>query len=98
MERIGIAASKIAQGHLWLYNLAVVAIAFLFSVFIFIISGSAIVLSLIIIGGVVNGILPTDLWGDWRGIIRFCMVSLTVIVTIFMLFAILKNIRFIMRP
>jgi hypothetical protein len=97
MERIGIAASKIAQGNLWLYNLAVVVIAFLFSVFIFIISGSAIVLSLIIIGGVINGILPNDLWSDWRGIIRICMISLTIIMGIFMLCAILKNIRFKMR-
>ena len=97
MERIGIAASKIAQGNLWLYNLAVVLIAFLFSFFIFIIAGASIVLALIIIGGVVNGILPNDLWSDWRGIIRICMISLTIIVSVFTLFAILKNIRLKLR-
>ena len=97
MERIGIAASKIAQGNLWLYNLAVIFISFLFSVFIFFIAGSSIVLALIIIGYVVNGILPNDLWDDWRGVIRVCMISLTLIVSIFTLFAILKNIRFKMR-
>ena len=97
MERIGIAASKIAQGHLWLYNLAVILISFLFSFFIFFIAGSSIVLALIIIGYVVNGILPNDLWDDWRGVIRVCMISLTIIVSIFTLFAILKNIRLKMR-
>ena len=97
MERIGRAASKIAQGNLWLYNLCVVSIAFLFSVFIFFIAGSSIVLSLIIIGYIVNGILPNDLWSDWRSIIRVCMVSLSVIVSLFTAFAILKNIRFKLR-
>ena len=97
MERIGIAASKIAQGNLWLYNLSVVLIAFLFSIFIFFIAGSSIVLALIIIGHVVNGILPNDLWADWRGIIRVCMISLTIIVSIFTLFAVLKNINFKLR-
>src|SRR5437870_317815 len=97
MERIGIAASKIAQGNLWLYNLAVILISFLFSLFIFLISGASIVLALIIIGCVVNGILPNNLWDDWRGIIRICMISLTIIVSIFTLIAILKNVRFKMK-
>jgi hypothetical protein len=97
MERIGIAASKMAQGNLWLYNLFVVLISFLFSFFIFFIAGSSIVLALIIIGYVVNGILPRDLWDDWHGVIRVCMISLTIIVSIFTLFAILRNMRFKLR-
>lgn len=97
MERIGIAASKMAKGNLWLYNLFVIIISFLFSVFIFFISGSSIVLALIIIGYVVNGILPRDLWDDWHGVIRVCMISLTMIVSIFTLFAILRNIRLKLR-
>ena len=97
MERIGIAASKMAQGNLWLYNLFVVLISFLFSVFIFLIAGSSIVLALIIIGYVVNGILPRDLWDDWHGVIRVCMISLTIIVSIFTLFAVLRNMRFTIR-
>jgi hypothetical protein len=97
MERIGIAASKMAKGNLWLYNLFVVIISFLFSAFIFLISGSSIVLALIIIGYVVNGILPNDLWDDWHGVIRVCMISLTMIVSIFTLFAVLRNIRLKLR-
>lgn len=38
MERIGIAASKIAKGNLLLYNSYVVLIAFLLSVLLFLIS------------------------------------------------------------
>lgn len=97
MERIGIAASKIAQGHLWLYNLSVIVISILFSAFVFIIAGASILLSLIIIGSIANGILPNDLWDDWRGIIRICMISLSIIVGFFMFYAILKNIRLKMR-
>ena len=97
MERIGVAASKMAQGNLWLYNLFVVVISFLFSVFIFFIAGSSIILALLIIGYVVNGILPKDLWDDWHGVIRVCMISLTIIVSVFTLFAVLRNFRFTLR-
>ncbi len=93
MERIGIAASKMAQGRLLLYNVYVVFISFLFSLLIFFIAGSSIVLALIVIGYVVQGILPGDFREDWLKVIRVCMISLTVVVSGVNLFAILKNIK-----
>ena len=65
MERIGIAASKIAQGNLFLYNFFVVAIASLFSLLVFFVSGCAIVLMLVIVAYVSSpGGFP-DLQKGW---------------------------------
>jgi len=94
MERIGLAASKIAQGNLMLYNLYVIVIAFLFSLLLFFIAGCSIVLSLIIIGYVVDGVLPVDLSKDWLDVIKICMAVLTVVVAIFNLFAVIRNVKF----
>ena len=94
MERIGIAASKIAQGNLFLYNLFVIFISFLFSLFIFFISGASIFLALIIIGYIANGMSPSGFEDEWQEVIRVCMVSLTVVVSIVTLFAIGRNIKF----
>ena len=93
MERIGIAASKMARGNLFLYNCYVVVISFLFSLLIFFIAGSSIVLSLIIIGYLINGVLPTPDSKGWGKVVILCMVSLTIIVSIFTLFAIGKNVK-----
>ena len=93
MERIGIAASKIAKGNLMLYNLSVIVIACGFSLFLFFIAGCPIVLALIIIGYVADGVLPMDLSDGWMGTIRICMVVLTIVVAIFNLFCIVRNIK-----
>ena len=94
MERIGIAASKMAQGKFFLYNLYVVLISFLFSLFIFFLSGASILLAWIVIGYIADGILPQGMEGGWRVMARICMVTLTVVVMLLNFFAILKNIKF----
>jgi len=93
MERIGIAASKMAQGNLVLYNLFVVLISILFSLFLFVIAGSSMVLALLILAYVVNGVMPLEFEKNWSGIFRLCMITLTIVVSLFNLAAILKNIR-----
>ena len=93
MERIGIAASKIAKGNVLLYNLCVILISFLFSLLIFFIAGSSIILALIIIGYMIIGVSPVDFREEWVAVIRVCMVSLTVVVSIVNLFAVLRNIK-----
>jgi len=97
MERIGITASKIAKGNLFVYNFYVVLISFLFSLFIFFIAGSSIALALIIIGYVINGVLPAGLEEGWGAIIKVCMVALTVVIGLFALFAIFRNVKFQIR-
>jgi len=93
MERIGIAASKIAQGNVFLYNIFVIIISSLFSLFIFFISGCSILFALLIIGYILNGMMPIELKGQWGGIVRLCMVTLTVVVSLFNLLAISRNIK-----
>ncbi len=93
MERIGIAASKMAKGNLVVYNSYVVLISFLFSMLIFCIAGSSILLSLIVIGYIANGVLPGGFEGTWGNVVRVCMISLTIVVSVFNLFAILRNVK-----
>ena len=93
MERIGIAASKMAQGNLVLYNLYVILISFLFSLFLFLIAGSSILIAIMIISYAARGHLPSDLERNWFDVVKVCMITLTVVVSIFNLCAILKNVK-----
>ena len=93
MKRIGVAASKMAKGNIAFYNFYVVLIAVLFSLFIFIVAGAIVIFSLIVIHYLGEELLPVSLKENWSSILMECMVSLTVVVTLFTLFAILKNIK-----
>ncbi len=94
MERIGIAASKIAQGNLLLYNLYVVLISFLISVLLFFLAGSAIFLGLWVIRLAVGPFVPSMSQGLWNLIFCYSLVALTVLVALVSLAAVSKNIRF----
>ena len=94
MKRIGIAASKMSRGNLAVYNLYVVLISALFSLFIFIVAGSTIIFSLAIIDYVGSEIIGVVFEQSWRPVLIVCMVSLTIVVTLFMLYAISKNLKF----
>jgi len=93
MKRIGIAASKMSKGSLVLYNFYVILISILFSLFIFIIAGSTVIFALAIIRYVGNEIIGVDFDKNWRSIFTVCMVSLTVVTTLFNLFAIIINLK-----
>lgn len=93
MKRIGITASKISKGNVPLYNLCVVLISCLFSLFIFIAAGATIALALMLIGYVGTEIVGVEFKRDWSLIVMACMAALTVIVALFNIFAILVNIR-----
>ncbi len=94
MKRIGIAASKISKGNLTLYNFYVVLISALFSLFIFIVAGSTIVFALAIIRYIGNEIMGADFEASWQSVVAVCMVSLTIVITLFNLFAISRNLKF----
>ncbi len=55
MQRIGLAASKIAQGNIWFYYLAVVVIVCLFAIFVFLVCGFTVALTLFILFLLANG-------------------------------------------
>ena len=94
MERIGIAASKIAKGNLFLYNFLVVLISFSFSLLIFILAGTSIFIALLVINSINQGTIPSNFGKEWTSVMLVCMISLTIIVSVFNLLAILKNIKF----
>ncbi len=93
MERIGIVASKIAKGNLLVYNSLVIVLSLFFSVLIFVLAGTALLLSFILLGYIVNGMLPQNLGKEWTMVVRVCMIGLTVIVAFFNLAAVLKNLK-----
>ncbi|MBU0467879.1 MAG: hypothetical protein KKF78_06900 [Candidatus Omnitrophica bacterium] len=93
MKRVGVAASKIAKGNLFLYNCYVVLISSLFSLFIFIVSGSVVTFALIIIGYFGKEIMLVKFERDWSDVLVVCMISLTIITAIFNLLIISKNIK-----
>lgn len=93
MHRIGIAASKMAKGNRVLYNAYVALISFLFSLFVFIVAGSSVVFSLSIISYVASEIMGVDFERSRSIILIVCMVSLTVIIVLFNLVAMLKNLK-----
>jgi hypothetical protein len=93
MERIGIAASRMAKGNLWLYNFFVVLIAFLFSFLVFVISSLSVIFGVIVITFLTK--TPSTLLLNDKTIfvISLCLTSLTVIIGCFNVFAIGKNIK-----
>ena len=93
MKRIGIVSSRISKGNRALYNLCVVLISMLFSVFIFVIAGSTVIFALAIIKYVGTEIMGMEFEKSWKSILSVCMVSLTVVVTVFNLFVILINFK-----
>ena len=98
MERIGLTASKIAQGNLWLYNVFVILISFLFSVIMFVISGSTVLIALIIVFYLGNGLLEDQLSGKFSSVLTICLVSLSVVIGVFNVVAIVKNIKIPSTP
>lgn len=94
MKRIGIAASKMAKDHLALYNFYVVLLSFLFSFFIFVVAGAAVVLALAVIGYVAEQVPSLGLSQGGSLIFTVCMVSLTVVVAVFNLCAVSVNLKF----
>ncbi len=93
MKRIGIAASKISKGNVPLYNLYVVLSATVFSLFVFIAAGATIALALMLIGYVGAEIVGAEFKKDWSLVMMICMTTLTIVVVLFNIFAILINVR-----
>jgi len=93
MKRIGIAASRISKGNLFLYNFYVILISALFSLSIFLVAGATVVLALMVIKYAGTAILGAEFAVGWGMIMTVCMVLLTTVITLFNLAAILINIK-----
>ncbi len=93
MQRIGIAASRIAKGNLFFYNIFVVLISFLFSLLVFIISGLSIMLGLVVIAFLTQA--PSIVVMKQGGLspVSISMMFLGIIIGIFNFYAIGINIK-----
>jgi len=93
MQRIGIAASKMSKGGLLSYNAYVILIACLFSLMIFIICGFSILLIVLLTSLILHALKPTDFHASWLHMFKICLVVLSIVVGVFNIIAILKNIQ-----
>jgi hypothetical protein len=94
MLRIGIAASKMSKGSLLVYNLYVILIACLFSIFIFLICGFTILLVIFLVSLILHALRPAEFHGGWVHIFKICLIVLSGVVGLLNIIAILKNIQF----
>lgn len=94
MLRIGIAASKMSKGGLLSYNLYVVLIACLFSLFVFLVCGFSILLFVFLVSLILHALKPADFHAGWVPMYKFCLIVLAFVVGIFNMVAIFKNIQF----
>lgn len=93
MKRIGLAASKMAQGNIWLYHLAVVLIACLFAMFVFLVCGFCLAATIFVLSLLFERFWPSVNQKAWMDVLRMCLIFLGVVVGMMTLFAVLKNIK-----
>jgi len=94
MLRIGIAASKMSKGSLFNYNIYVILIACLVSLFIFIICGFSILLIILLVSLILHVLKPADFHSGWVHMFKICLIVLALVVGVFNIIAVLKNIQF----
>ncbi len=93
MRRIGIAASKMAQGSLPKYNVFVIMIAFLCSLLLFFVCGFSILAALFLVSLACRPFLPPGFNAAGPAIIRVCLVTLAVVIGILNILAVVKNVK-----
>jgi hypothetical protein len=94
MRRIGIAASKMSRGSLLGYNVCVILIACLFSLFVFFICGFAILPIVFVAFLILHAVKHTAMQTQWLQVFKICLVFLASIIGILTIVAIAKNIQF----
>ncbi len=93
MKRIGIAASRVAKGNLWLYNFYVLLLSFLLCLLIFFLSGFTLIVGLALISYITQGFMVVEPGTGFSALLKTCLVALTVVVGVIYLFAVLSNIK-----
>ena len=93
MRRIGIAASKMAKGRLWTYNLFVVLLSCIFSLFIFLICGFSILIIVFLVSLGLSALRPAGFHADWKHMFKICLIILAAVMGILNIVAIIKNVQ-----
>lgn len=94
MERIGIAASKIAKDNLALYNYYVIVITLLVTLILFICAGAVVLVGLFLLRLLLGSFLPMITDQSWNFIFSVSLIALALLCALVTLGTILKNIKF----
>lgn len=97
MKRIGMAASRISKGDVRLYNLYVVLISLLVSIFLFFIAGLAVILAIGIIMLFGPETMTEELRDNAPKVTRMCVQALLLVVVMFNLAGIAINAKLVKR-
>jgi hypothetical protein len=92
VERIGIAASRMAQGNLLKYNLFVIGISSVFSFLLFLLAGFVVIAALFLISLVTRWFAPQDM-STWANVGRVSLTAVAILISILDVLAIVKNIK-----
>jgi hypothetical protein len=93
MKRIGITASRIAKGNLWLYNVYVLILSFLLCLLVFFLSGFTLIVGLALISFITRGFMVVEMGTGFSALLITCMIALTVVVGVMYLFAVMRNFK-----
>ncbi len=93
MKRIGLAASKISQGNIWLYHVLVILISSFFSVFLFLVCGFLIALAIFLLSLMLVHLLPSVNQQAWLDVFRVCLTILGILIGLLTVAVILKNVK-----
>lgn len=97
MRRIGITASKIAQGNLLKYNIFVVAISTLCASILLLVSSIFVIVVIFLVSLVLKFVMPHEFTGSWVSVVKTILIILGIFITLLNGLAIAKNIR-LTRP
>jgi hypothetical protein len=93
MKRIGLTASKMAKGNIWLYHVAVVFISFLFAMFIFLVCGFVIAVAMFAVAFLLQRLLPSFDQQAWMQAVRIVLRLLGILIAVGTLVAIIQNVK-----
>ena len=93
MKRIGVAASKMAQGDICKYNFFVVAMSFLFSFIIFFVCEFCVLAVLLALSLIMRGMMHKHDLDAWVHIMKISSIGIGALVVLLNICAIAINIR-----
>ena len=82
-----------AKGSLLTYNLFVVLLSCVFSLFIFLVCGFSILIIVVLVSWVLHALRPAGFHAGWLHMFKICLIVLAVVTGIFNGVAIIKNIQ-----
>lgn len=94
MRRIGITASRMAQGNWVRYNLFVIGISMLCASILFVVSSISVLVALSLVFLVLRFFLPLAAVDVWLMVVKIVLSTLAVIIGLLNALAIIKNVRF----